>query len=94
MEVFFNPEKGFAATDAKQRRKDIDAIMCFSYAWGMGAALDERSRDYFDTFIRDNFKSAQVPNGFTCYDYYYDLRKSKSWMPWDNMVQKFEFNKE
>lgn len=58
MQVFYDVAKGFNQTDPKLRRKDIDSIMAFSYAWGMGAALDERSKDYFDTFVRDNFKSA------------------------------------
>ena len=68
--------------------------MAFSYAWGMGAALDERSKDYFDTFVKDNFKSAQFPQQFTVYDYYFDLKKTKNWMPWDNLVQKFEYVKD
>jgi hypothetical protein len=42
----------------KENLKEIDSIMAFSYAWGMGASLDERSKDYFDTYIKDNFKSA------------------------------------
>jgi dynein heavy chain len=94
MEVFYDPAKGFNQTDPKARKKDIDSIMAFSYAWGMGAALDERSKDFFDTFIKDNFKSAQFPQQFTVYDYYYDLKKSKNWMPWDNQVQKFEYIKD
>jgi len=92
--VFLDPAKGFNQTDPKARRKDIDCLMAFSYSWGMGGALDERSKEYFDSFIKDNFKSAQFPGAFTVFDYYYDLRKSKSWMPWDNQVQKFEYVKD
>jgi len=84
MEYFYDTSKGFNATDAKVRRKDIDSVMAFSIAWGMGAALDERSKDYFDNFVRDNFKSAQFPNQNSVFDFYYDMRKSKSWMPWEN----------
>lgn len=58
LEVFFNVENGFNATDPKIRKKDIDSIMGFSYTWGMGAALDERSKDFFDTFVRDFFKGS------------------------------------
>jgi dynein heavy chain len=94
MHVFYDPAKGFNQTDPKARKKDIDSIMAFSYAWGMGGALDERSKDFFDTFIKDNFKSAQFPQQFTVFDYYYDLRKSKNWMPWDVQVQKFEYIKD
>ena len=50
----------------------------------MGAALDERSKDYFDTLVKDLFKSAQFPSAFTVFDYYYDLKRSKTWMSWDN----------
>jgi hypothetical protein len=46
----------------------------------MGGALDERSKDYFDTLVKDNFKGAQFPSQFTVFDYYYDLRKTKQWM--------------
>jgi hypothetical protein len=56
--VFFNPELGFNQTDPKLRKKDIDSILGFSYTWGMGAALDERSKDYFDSLVRDMFKGA------------------------------------
>jgi dynein heavy chain len=91
LEVYLRPVAGFTALDAKTRKKDIDCIMAFSFAWGLGASLDERSKDFFDTFIRDNFKSAQIPSGFTSFDYYYDLKKSKQWLPWDNQVQKFEY---
>jgi len=58
LEVFFNPELGFSQTDPKLRKKDIDSILGFSYTWGMGAALDERSKDYFDSLVRDMFKGA------------------------------------
>jgi dynein heavy chain len=94
MKIFLDPTKGFTATDAKIRKKDIDSIMAFSYAWGMGGACDERSKEFFDNFIRDNFKSAQIPNGHTVYDYYYDCKKTKTWISWDQQVQKFEYNKE
>jgi hypothetical protein len=43
----------------------------------MGGALDERSKDYFDTLVKDSFKSAQFPSAFTVFDYYFDLKKTK-----------------
>lgn len=58
LQVFLNPDNGFKQTDPKQKKKDFDAILGFSYAWGMGAALDERSKDYFDTLVKDLFKPA------------------------------------
>lgn len=64
MEYFFNPVKGFVQevngkeVDPKVRRKDLDSVMCFAFAWGIGGALDERSKDFFDNYIRDSFKSA------------------------------------
>jgi len=32
--------------------------MGFSFAWGLGGALDERSKDYFDTVVKDCYKTA------------------------------------
>jgi hypothetical protein len=32
--------------------------MGFSFAWGLGGGLDERSKDYFDTVVKDCFKTA------------------------------------
>ena len=61
MKVFYDPAKGFNATDPKQRKKDIESIMCFAYTWGMGSSLDERSKNFFDPFVKDQFKSAQLP---------------------------------
>jgi dynein heavy chain len=94
MKVFLDPERGFNAIDPKIRKKDIDSIMAFSFAWGMGASLDEKSKDYFDTFVRDNFKSAQFPTQQQVFDYYYDLKKTKSWIHWDTIVSKFEYVKD
>ena len=62
LEVFLNPERGFNAVDAKQKKKDLDSFMGFSFAWGLGGALDERSKDYFDTVVKDCYKTAQFPN--------------------------------
>jgi hypothetical protein len=58
LEVFFNPQNGFNSLDPKQRKRDIDCIMAFSFAWGLGASLDERSKDYFDSLVKDYYKSA------------------------------------
>jgi len=58
MEVFLNPSTGFNSTDAKQKKKDLDSYMGFSFAWGLGGALDERSKDYFDTVVKDCYKTA------------------------------------
>jgi dynein heavy chain len=35
--------------DEKQKRKDLESLIAFSYTWGMGAALDEKGKDQFDT---------------------------------------------
>jgi dynein heavy chain len=73
--------------------------MGFSFAWGLGGALDERSKDYFDTVVKDCYKTAQFPNQFTVFDYYYDIRAkdrtgSQAWKPWDVKVDKFEYVKD
>lgn len=48
--------KGFTSLDPKQRKKDLDAIFAWSYAWGMGGALNEASKDFFDSVVKDLFK--------------------------------------
>ena len=84
---------GFKGDD-KQKRKDLDCIFAWSYAWGMGSALDERSKDYFDSLVKDLFKQAQWPP-LSVYDYYYDMKaKEHTWKEWHQKVDKFEFNKE
>lgn len=99
LEVFLQVQSGFNAVDAKLKKKDLDCVMGFSFAWGLGGGLDERSKDYFDTVVKDCFKTAQFPNQFTVFDYYYDLKQkdrvnASAWKPWDTKVEKFEYVKD
>ena len=88
-----DPEKGFKGEDAA-KKKDLDCLLAFSYTWGLGAALDEKGKDSFDTTVREIFKAAAFPSGFTVFDYFYDLKKTKTWIPWEDKVPTFVFNKE
>ena len=72
----------------------MDCLFAFSYTYGLGAALEEKSKDYFDSTVREIFKVAAYPSGFTVFDYFYDLKKSKAWMPWEDRVPQFVYNKE
>ena len=83
--VMIDPMKGFKG-DNKQKKSDLDRLFAFSFTWGLGASLDEKSKDHFDTCVRDVFKAVQYPSGFTAFDYFFDLKKSKDWVPWDNRV--------
>lgn len=53
----------------------------------MGASLDERSKERFDDIVRDCFKNVQIPPGSSVFDYYFDLKKDKSFKPWSMKVQ-------
>ena len=88
-----DPEKGFKGEDAA-KKKDLDCLLAFSYTWGLGAALDEKGKDSFDTTVREIFKAAAFPSGFTVFDFFYDLKKTKTWIPWEEKVPTFVFNKE
>ena len=92
LESFLQYDKGFKGDD-KTKKKDMECIFAFSYAWGLGASLDLRGKDVFDTVVRDQFKSCSIPAGFTVFDYFYDLRKDKIFKPWQERVEKFEYDK-
>ena len=74
-------------------RKDLESIFAFAYTFGLGSALNDRSKDYFDTTVKDCFKAAQYPAAFTVFDYFYDL-KGHMFRPWSEKVKEFEFSKE
>lgn len=56
LESLITVEKGFKGDD-KTKKKDLECLFAFSYAWGMGASLDTKGKDIFDTIVRDNFKA-------------------------------------
>ena len=85
-----DPAKGFKGD---QKQKDLDCLFAFSYTYGLGAALEEKSKDYFDSTVRDIFKIAAYPSGFTVFDYFYDLKK-KAWIHWEDRVPQFVYTKE
>lgn len=86
--------KGFTSLDPKQRKKDLDAIFAWSYAWGLGGSLNEASKDFFDTVVKDLFKGVSFPPSFTVFDYFYDLKREKVFKPWDSKVEGFVYDKE
>ena len=93
LQALLKPEFGFKGDD-KQKRKDLDCIFAWCYAWGMGAALDEKSKDFFDTLVKDLFKTASLPQNLTVYDYFYEMKKERAWKEWQTRVEKFEYSKE
>ena len=55
-------EKRLQETSAFLKKKnDLERLISFSFTWGLGAALDEKSKDAFDTCVRDIFKACQYP---------------------------------
>lgn len=94
LEVFIQEEKGFKGTD-EVKKKDLDAIFAWCYTWGLGASIDEKSKDYFDTIVRDSFKAVGFPSPpATVFDIYYDLKKDKMFRPWDLKVEQFTYVKD
>jgi len=93
LEVLVNPTMGFKGTD-EEKRKLLIAIFAWSYTWGLGAALDDRSKERFDDTIREVFKGVSIPPGGSVYDYFFDLKKDKSFKMWNTKVPPFVFDKE
>ena len=79
--------------DEAAQRKDILSIFAFSYTFGLGSSLSDKSKDYFDSTVREHFKAAQYPAPFTVFDYFYDL-KAHTFKPWSDKVKEFVYVKE
>jgi len=94
LEAFLKVEQGFKGED-KQKRKDLDSIFAWSFAWGLGAGLDDYSKSFFDNLNKDCFKTANFPTSFTVFDYYFDMKgKDHIFKPWEGAVPKFEYDRE
>ena len=39
--------------DETAQKKDLLAFFAFSYAFGLGSALSDKSKDYFDSTVRE-----------------------------------------
>lgn len=87
MEYYLHEDQGFKGTD-EEKKKLIDSVMSFAYAWGMGGSLDIQSKERFDAVVKDQFKNAQYPPAFTVFDYWFDLKSKneKTFKPWTNKV--------
>lgn len=70
------------------------SIFVWSYIWGLGASLDERSKERFDDLVRDTFKGVNIPPNLSVFDYFFDLKKDKSFKPWSTKVPAFVFDKD
>ena len=93
LEVLVNPSQGFKGTD-EEKRKLLASLFVWCYTWGMGASLDDRSKERFDDTVRDNFKGVQIPPSMSVFDYFFDMKKEKAFKPWASKVPAFEFDKE
>jgi dynein heavy chain len=93
LESFINKDKGFHGKE-EDKKKWLDALFAWSFAWGIGGSLEQRFKDRFDTIVRDQFKSAHIPPTFTSYDYLYDLKRSKEFKPWTSKVPAFVYDKD
>lgn len=93
MESFINKEKGFVGSD-EDKKKMVDALFAWSFAWGLGGSLEQRFKDRFDSIVREQFKSAHIPVTFTAYDYFYDMKRGKEFKPWTAKVPSFQYDKD
>jgi dynein heavy chain len=94
LENFLDESKGFKAKLEEDKKKMLDACFAFSYAWGLGGALTQVTKDKFDTIVRDQFKAASIPPSNSVFDYWYDLKKDKCFKPWALKVIAFEYDKD
>ena len=85
LESFLNADKGFKGT-INERRKLLEHIFCWSFAWSLGASLDVPSKDKFDTTVKDIFNQVKWPPAYSVFDYYFDMKKDKVFKPWTNKV--------
>ena len=93
LESFVKVEKGFMGQD-EEKKKMVDCIFAWSFAWGLGGSLEQRFKDRFDTIVRDQFKSAHIPPANSVFDYYYDMKRGKEFKPWTTKVAPFVYDKE
>mmetsp|Transcript_20676 Transcript_20676/g.31602 ORF Transcript_20676/g.31602 Transcript_20676/m.31602 type:complete len:1097 (+) Transcript_20676:1528-4818(+) len=92
-EFFIDYDKGFKGSD-DEKKKLVDCLFAWCYAWGIGGSLEQASKDKFDQVVRDQFKSAQIPSSFTAFDYYFDLKKEKIFKSWTFKVPNFVYDKD
>jgi len=93
LEIFLKDPKTQIKGDDTTQKKDLCAIFAFAYTFGLGSGLSDKSKDYFDSTVREQFKAASYPAGFTVFDYYFN-QKEHCFKPWSEKVRDFEFVKE
>lgn len=57
LDCYIDPAKGFKGTE-EEKKKLLDCLFAWCYAWGLGASLLQAGKDKFDQVVRDQFKSA------------------------------------
>lgn len=72
----------------------LNQYFAFSMAWGMGASLDDYSKDRFEDVIREHFKAAGIPSTNSVYDYFFEGKKEKSFKLWQSKVEAFQYVKD
>lgn len=93
LECFLTPTMGFKGTD-EEKKKQLNQYFAFSLAWGMGASLDDYSKDRFEDVVREHFKAAGIPSQNSVYDYFFEGKKEKSFKLWSSKVEPFQYVKD
>ena len=71
----------------------MECVFAWSYAWGLGASLEQKGKEIFDNVVREHFKACQIPPQDTVFSYFYDLKKEKVFKEWHTQVEPFVFDK-
>eukprot|EP00163_Fabomonas_tropica_P031149 TRINITY_DN730_c1_g1_i7.p1 TRINITY_DN730_c1_g1~~TRINITY_DN730_c1_g1_i7.p1 ORF type:complete len:4213 (+),score=1156.03 TRINITY_DN730_c1_g1_i7:1002-12641(+) len=80
--------------DDQKAKNFLNMCFAFSYTWSLGGSIDGESQLNFDTFFRDTLANIVVfPGAGMVYDYFLDF-ETKTLQPWNDIVPKFEFNRE
>lgn len=89
------PSNGFRdKLKPEEKKKMINSIFAFSYAWGMGGSLQDFGWERIDDVIKDVFKSVAIPSSNTVFEYYFDSKKDNIFKGWAAKVPPFVFDKD
>jgi dynein heavy chain len=73
----------------------IEAIFIFSLIWSVGATTDDKGRDMYDAFLRQechaNKMSWPFPKTGCVYDYMFSI-DTKKWIKWMDIIDKYEID--
>ncbi|PCI26906.1 hypothetical protein COB52_05570 [Candidatus Kaiserbacteria bacterium] len=88
MTAIVTPSYGFRGKP-DEKKKMLMQLFAWAFAWGMGGALVDLSKERFDDVVKDAFKGVQFPNAYTIFDYFFDAKRDQAYKPWSSKVPQF-----